>query len=72
MTKRAVELLQNHKVREGRKRNVGIDGETNERWCFCKEGSSGSMICCDASDIDGATLIMSMKLELRDPPLPNA
>ncbi|CAJ0607034.1 unnamed protein product [Cylicocyclus nassatus] len=50
MTERAVELLQNHKVREDRKRKVDIDGETNERWCFCREGSSGSMICCDASD----------------------
>ncbi|VDM85194.1 unnamed protein product [Strongylus vulgaris] len=38
MTERAVELLQNHKDREERKRKMdGVDGETNERWCFCRE-----------------------------------
>ncbi|RCN51947.1 hypothetical protein ANCCAN_02035 [Ancylostoma caninum] len=51
MTERAVELLQNHKDREERKRKVEVvDGEANERWCFCREVSSGSMICCDAPD----------------------
>ncbi|KHJ89431.1 hypothetical protein OESDEN_10744 [Oesophagostomum dentatum] len=51
MTERAVELLQNHKDREERKRKVDIvDGETTERWCFCREPSSGSMICCDSPD----------------------
>ncbi|ETN70141.1 PHD-finger [Necator americanus] len=51
MTERAVELLQNNKDREERKRKVEIvDGEAYERWCFCREVSSGSMICCDAPD----------------------
>ncbi|WKX93715.1 hypothetical protein Q1695_011181 [Nippostrongylus brasiliensis] len=52
MTERAVELLQNHKDREKLKRSGGtkaesVDGEGNERWCFCREVSSGNMICCD-------------------------
>lgn len=48
MTERAVELLQNHKDREKLKRKVDVvETEVNERWCFCREGSSGSMICCD-------------------------
>ncbi|EPB67909.1 hypothetical protein ANCCEY_13002 [Ancylostoma ceylanicum] len=52
MTERAVELLQNNKDREERKRKVEVvDGEANERWCFCREVSSGSMICCDAPDV---------------------
>ncbi|XGW09837.1 hypothetical protein V3C99_011810 [Haemonchus contortus] len=51
MTERAVELLQNHKDREKFKRggfkSESVDGDGNERWCFCREVSSGSMICCD-------------------------
>ncbi|KAK6034351.1 PHD-finger [Cooperia oncophora] len=51
MTERAVELLQNHKDREKFKRSAvkgdSVDAEGNERWCFCREVSSGSMICCD-------------------------
>ncbi|KAK6027833.1 PHD-finger [Ostertagia ostertagi] len=54
MTERAVELLQNHKDREKFKRSgvkaESVDGEGNERWCFCREVSSGSMICCDDPD----------------------
>lgn len=42
MTERAVELLQNHKDREKLKRGGGLktesmDGDGNERWCFCRE-----------------------------------
>ncbi|VDM58145.1 unnamed protein product [Angiostrongylus costaricensis] len=48
MTERAVELLQNHKDREKLKRKVdAVETEASEQWCFCREGSSGSMICCD-------------------------
>ncbi|KAE9418419.1 hypothetical protein Angca_009592, partial [Angiostrongylus cantonensis] len=48
MTERAVELLQNHKDREKLKRKVdAVETDANEQWCFCREGSSGSMICCD-------------------------
>lgn len=55
MTERAVELLQNHKDREKLKRGGGLktesmDGDGNERWCFCREVSSGNMICCDAPE----------------------
>ncbi|KJH50540.1 PHD-finger [Dictyocaulus viviparus] len=48
MTERAVELLQNHKDKEKSKRKVDtVEADNYERWCFCREGSSGSMICCD-------------------------
>ncbi|KAJ1365036.1 hypothetical protein KIN20_025244 [Parelaphostrongylus tenuis] len=51
MTERAVKLLQNHKDHEKLKRKVDVvETEVNEQWCFCREGSSGSMICCDNAE----------------------